>query len=229
MRVFLAGHEGSKFLLPASAWLTQKYLSGFDIWYLNFGERTLPNYISLDTHQHGGVASWSHYIARYLEQIEDPWVVFALDDYLLAGPPDLQAYQRLQEAITDRVVCARLCTSGEECYSPSERTISNGVVWVNHTAIYSVTTQYCLWERRFLTDLLGRVRTPWEFEIEGSKHLNWSGKCTIGTEIPMLEYPYNSALSGKWPGRVKVVGNPQADIQELVDKGYLKHEMLIYG
>lgn len=225
MKVILAGHEGSKFLLRASAHLTKKYLPVWlDVRYLNYGPKPDPLaafYVALDAEQKGGAESWAPYIRHYLGSLNDDFIVFALDDYLLAGPLQIDTFKLIaaRMAKDPSIVSGRLCQS--QCFSPSEYDVDEeGVLTLKPTAGYTATTQYCIWRREFLIDLLGRVKDPWQFEIAGSVYLNEAGKKTIGTVAPALHYGDASALSKKWSG-VSLAGLSVEDIDELKTFGYL--------
>ena len=202
MKVILVGHEGSRKILKASMYLTGKYLP-FETTYLNYG---------------GEISGWSEFIASHLRKLEDKKVIFALDDYLLSSPLDETLYEIL---LNQDVVCARLCDSS---FYP-KYVLKDGIMWISGQD-YTATTQYCIWDREFLIELLGQVKTPWEFEIEGSKYLNSKGKVVIGTVKPALEYPTSSCLSRSWNG-IKVSENNKEDIQYLVEHGYLNKDELI--
>lgn len=192
IKVILAGYEGSKKILSASSYLINKYLKGFDVYFLNYGDYNgqlfCGTYISLDTEQKDGTNSWSKYIADYLRRLEDEYIIFALDDYLLSNPVDLSDidYRGYD--------CVKLCSGSD----------------INDKE-YSCTTQYTIWKREFLIDVLEQVKTPWEFEIEGSKYINKLNKNII--LIPAMTYPDCSALSSKWEG-VRLIGN-ENDIEEI--------------
>ena len=231
MKVILAGHEGSKQILSASSYLLAKYLKGdFDVYFLNYGKfsgyLSIGKYVSLDEIQQGGNSAWSKYMADYLKTLTDEFIVFALDDYLLSGHINDSIYQTLVKKMIDddSVVCARLCTSS--FYKDYERiTFGYGLIVLTKDAEYSCTTQYCIWRREFLIELLGKVDTPWHFEIHGSWYLNESGKKVIGSKLPAMQYPDCSALSSKWPG-VRVIGNKGEDLNELLEAGYLNKETI---
>lgn len=183
MRCVLVGHPGSQHIVKASRYLTNKYLPGFDVVYLN---------------NVGRVMDWSNFIADYLTTLEDKHIIFALDDYLLSGPIDMDIFNKAVDKMSDEVVCIKLCKS-----TPEE-----------HEA-YPVTTQYCIWDREYLISLLRKINTPWEFEMVGSKLFD--KKVLLQT---CLDYPCNSSLSERWDG-IKTEGNNPEDIKFLKENGYL--------
>jgi hypothetical protein len=150
MKIILIGYPGSQKIVPASKYLTSKYLPGFDITYLNYK---------------GDINGWAQYVADFLEYLTDGKIIFALDDYLVCGPLDEKIYKEANSAvgtIDGRLVCVKLCECSEQEHEE-----------------YPSTTQYTIWDRLFLIKLLRQVSTPWQFEIEGSKIMKQIGVHTI--------------------------------------------------
>jgi hypothetical protein len=227
MKILLSGYEGSKFLLPASSYLINKYLGAdFDVRFLNYGKYTgklfCGRYEQLAPEQVNGAKDWAKDISAYLAKLEDEFIIFGLDDYLISAPLNIINYCLMLDLIEEskRIVCARLCISN--FYKVNEYSqYDDDVIILTELAQYSATTQYCIWRRDFLIELLSKVNTPWEFEIEGSKYLNQSGKKVIGLGVnPPMVYPDCSALSSKWQG-VRLCDNPKEDVEELVGAGLL--------
>lgn len=99
MKVILIGYPGSQVIVPASKYLTSKYLPGFDIIYLNY---------------EGRIEGWADYVADYLTGLKDRLIIFSLDDYLLADFIKMGKYKMAEMEMGDRVVCIKLCNSTEE-------------------------------------------------------------------------------------------------------------------
>lgn len=231
VNVVLAGHEGSKRILSASSYLIWSALpKGFSVKFLNFGEFTgklfTGEFVSLDREQEGGAWAWSRYISRYLNSIPGDFVIFGLDDYLLSGTLDQDVYEKIYRAMVKdpEIVCGRLCQS--DFYRPDQIfTRKDGLLELKGEPEYSCTTQWAIWRRSALIEVLAEVKDPWSFEIAGSVYMNASGLRVIGSKTPALVYPDESCLSSKWSG-VRVRGNPPGDVEQLVAGGYLKREEL---
>lgn len=231
MKVILAGHEGSKKILSASSYLIDKYLpKGFQLFFLNYGKFDGflfgGNYIALDVEQRGGATAWSQYLRRFLGTLSDEYVVFGLDDYLLSAPMNRKVFDTLFRAMVDdaEIVAARLCQS--DFYTERERIIhKDGLIELTPEAAYSVTTQWSIWRREVLMEVMATVLDPWSFEMAGSVYLNSTGWKVIGSRVPSLVYPDESCLSSKWQG-VRTRGTNPADIDEILRMGHLNREDL---
>lgn len=145
----------------------------------------------------GEIKEWAKYMATFLKYFTDSHLIFALDDYLLADQIGRDYFFALSRIGGD-VVCVKLCQS-----TPEEH------------AEYPVTTQYCVWDRKYLIELLEKVNTPWEFEIIGSKLFD---KKVL--HIPCLNYFTNSSISGRWEG-IRLDGLKPEDVKHLFDNGFL--------
>ena len=193
MRILLIGYPGSCKILKASKFLIDKYL---------------PSHFDISYHEYGGeIDGWATYVSTLLFSITDNHVILSLDDYLMAGPVDMEKYRVSEREIcgNENIVCVKLCKSTEQEHYE-----------------YPVTTQYCIWDREFLIGLLSQVKTPWEFEIEGSKifkshEKHFQRKSVLRT---CMNYYANSSISSKWPG-INFEGLSSEDIKILTTRGYI--------
>ena len=166
-KIILVGYPGSQFLVPASRYLTDKYLKDFEVHWLNWVD---------------DLKGWSTFVATYLAHLEDKNIIFALDDYLVSGF-NKEVYEKLAQKCKDDIVAVKLHDTTVE----------------EHIG-YPVTTQYTIWNREFLIDLLSQTTTPWDFEIRGSNIFSRLKVKSIASPVPAIEYNTSSALSGRWKG-----------------------------
>lgn len=171
MKIILVGYPGSQHIVPASKYLTNKYLPEFDVTYLNYT---------------GEINDWAKFVADYLETIEDDKIIFALDDYLVAGQMDMDIFDDLEDRL---LTCAKLCHATNQ-----------------ENNEYPVTTQYTLWYRPVLIDCLRSINTPWEFEA-----IKLGGTEIFGNALP---YYTNSCLSKRWNG-IDLTGLSEEDRKEV--------------
>lgn len=227
MKVLLAGYEGSKRIIPASSWLINKYLpEDFDVQFLNFGDFKgdlfRGQFVSLNDVQHGGADSWASYLAGYIEKLDDEYVIFGLDDYLLASKLNRRLFDRLLSHMAlNGFDCARLCISD---FYPEERRVKvdKDLFEIKGGTEYACTTQYCIWRREVLLAILRIIRNPWQFEIEGSMAIGW----VVCSYKPALTYPDTGSLSPSWGDKIRVQGNDKKDIEWLINKGYLEKDKI---
>ena len=183
MKIILVGYPGSQQIVPASKYLLEKYLPGFDLYFLNWiGEKS----------------GWSTFVASYLAQLDDKFIIFALDDYLISGSirEDIYKLALNQFERKDAVAVKLFRCSIEE-----------------HIG-YPVTTQYTIWNREFLINLLSKTTDPWDFEINGSKIFREMDVVSFRDDEVALEYNTSSCLSSRWSG-IRWDGLSQKDIEHI--------------
>lgn len=132
----------------------------------------------------GAGRNWSERLANALDNIDTPYVLLLLDDYLLSGEVDTSLVrQRLDEAKRADALNYRLCPDPPRA--------------VKNTA-YSISCKVGIWNRDFLRSLVARTGSAWEFERFGSfmfdesdpRPIMVSGKC---------EFPFVDAVhKGYW-------------------------------
>lgn len=164
-KVILVGYPGSQFLVPASKYLIERYMPGFDVIFLNY---------------EGDTEGWSRWIADYLKKLDDEYVIFSLDDYLISGPINKEAFE---EAVNMKMDSVKLCVNTLE----------------EHLG-YPITTQYTIWKREVLIRIMELTLDPWDFEVRGSKLFRELGYESAYMNPAPMQYNTSSALSSRWPG-----------------------------
>ncbi len=185
-KIILVGHPGSARIRIASEYLVKKYLPAFDVTFLNYK---------------GPIEGWGVYVAGYLEYLDDRKIVFALDDYLISGPINMDVFKGAYNSIGGALVCAKLC----ECSKAEHYE-------------YPCSTQYTIWDREFLISMLVKTLNPWKFEVMGSKILRSIGADTV--RVPCIPYFTNSSLSSRWEG-VRLDGLNEEDINYIKEHGLI--------
>jgi hypothetical protein len=235
MQVLLMGHKQSKLILSASAYLIAKYIGAdFNTTFANFGRNRSDlfgsEYFELGKFRMGGISQWSAECIKVVSQISDEFLIFGLDDYLLNYPIDMNSYSLLLNAMKNdaKIACAKMgFTPGWRKKDVSD--FGNGIYSLNENADYLATTQWGIWRKNVLLEVLKSVQTPWQFELEGTKTLRKLSQKIIGTYTPALIYPEASSLSSRHPGKINVLGNSMDDIENLSRLGLVKKTDLILG
>lgn len=152
-----------------------------------------PHYINWT----GDISGWSKFVGSYIANLKDEKVILTLDDYLVNGFHK-QQYEDLKSFVKDDVVCAKLHDTN-----------------ATEHADYPVTTQYTIWNREFLLDLLDLTTHPWNFEIHGSEIFKkFKVKSVFGN--PAILYNTSSALSNRWKG-VDWKGVKPIDLEQILN------------
>ena len=184
MKCVLVGYPGSRKIVNASKYLIAKYLpSHFKILHIDYD---------------GPIQFWSKHIIGFLSLLNDEYIIFSLDDYLIADYLDVDKYGDALGEIGGDVVSIKLCNSTKEEHEE-----------------YPVTTQWTIWDREYLISLLAKVQTPWGFEMDGSKLFD---KKTL--HRPCLEYFTNSSVSSRWEG-IRLDGLKNEDREYIIKNGLI--------
>lgn len=198
--------NASKHIIPAQKYLFDKYVN-LEPEYIDMGDKPLSD--------------WCQNVLIGLEHVWESEIIWGLDDYLPTGKCDLfKLYPVHTSLFRDDIEWDRLAI-GRGC-SRTKNTIDRGD-YVEYTdeSPYRVSCQFSLWQTDSLRKVLHQVNgTPWQFEKKGICK-------TFALKDPAFRWIEESALSGRWPGKVNVNGLPREDVDTLVKLRYIKREDLI--
>ena len=155
-------------------WLVKKNWKGFDRKVYLCTESKTFSYEGLDvecplTMPQG--STWSENLMVLLQQIEEEYVLFMLDDFWLKKPVDTERLQLYEKIIEEDKSIGFICLirqlePSEE--NPESKKYPELISYGRHTS-YRVTTQAGLWRRDYLISLLRKHESAWWFEMFGSK------------------------------------------------------------
>ncbi len=215
LKVILPGYEGTKKVLSANSYLVNKYLSNFNVFFLNYGEFNgklyCGQYISLDTEQFGGKKAWTKYTIKYLESIDDELVIFADGDFFITQPYNKVEYEKLLKDMESHKI--GFMSSGVD----SKR--------------FSRMASYIMWNRKFLLEVLknSKCNSIWRFESRGARYvesINKEKNIIAWREVVCYD-PHSSLAYRRNPGKVAVGGVSREDIEFLISAGHLNREELV--
>ena len=220
MKIILPGYNGSKCIIGPSSYLMKKYIPKmFDIYWLNYGEFKgnvhVGTYVQLDVFQFGGSMAWAQYLLDFINTLDDEFVILGLDDYFILELMNMDRYKKVLSLLKGPDVCGRLHMDKEYKYEDEKNP-------ERATDGYLVTAQFNIWRRSALAEILAKVNSPWQFEIDGSGYMRDETKYSvIGYDNkPALTYINHSVLSTKWDG-INYEGLSSEDFREMRNYGYL--------
>ncbi len=140
--------------------------------------------------------TWCAMLVEALDQIDTPYVMMLMNDYLLAGPVDTPgALRRLGQAKSLGAANLRLMPNppGRTPFgAPEERLLE-----FPKNVAYSVSCQVGFWDREYLRGIASRNGSAWEFERFGSFMLSGETRPLLVT--PAKEFPFVDAVhKGYW-------------------------------
>jgi len=196
------------------------------------------NFVSMDSEQVGGAKSWSKYILRHLEQIDDEEVLFTLEDFFPTKEPNTNILQEVLSLMKKNKSIGRFdLTYDSYCHGDSIKIGSMcnlDLMIKTKYSDYSVSTQPSIWNKKFLIDILSNTTSPWDFEINGtilSKKMKYEvlsfGDSTF-KNFPTY-WIHKGAVSRKCPGKINILGLDFDTIREMVGLGFFEESDLVWG
>ena len=138
--------------------------------------------------------TWCEMLGEALEQIDSPYVLMLMNDYLLSEPVNTERFLlRLNEAKRYDSASLRLnpLPPGENIVDGSD------LLEMPKNTAYCVTCQASIWNREFLLGLAHRNKSAWEFERYGSFMVGNEPRPLLVTQTK--EFPFVDAVhKGYW-------------------------------
>lgn len=205
--------DATQHIVPAQKWLFEKYAPEIEVEYLNVGNESIN--------------TWGSNVERRLP--DEDLIVLGLDDYL---PISYLNTKELKKAI-DIVKNTDVERFELSWTSPRNKDLKYDLFHsidctmipyyrYGTESIYSVSCQFSIWKTRILREVLLASTTPWDFE----KNHRVRAACFSEPPFRWIE---ESALSGRHPGKINVLGLRPDDVDELVNIGFIDKTKIQYG
>lgn len=197
--------SNSRHIVPAQKHLFAKYAPEAQLNYLDVEDEP--------------VETWGQNVIKRLP--DEEFIVFGLDDYL---PIDHLHMERLKDAF--RILFLHKYDRFELGWGASRKPgfIDNGDhLQYGESTPYSVSCQFSIWRTESLRKILMRTTTPWNFEV---KHT-----CIAACHRDPVAFRWieESALSGRHPGKINVLGLRPVDVEEMISLKLIDGSRIQYG
>ena len=116
-------------------------------------------------------STWSARLLTLLDQIDDEFILFMLDDFWLKTQVDVDRLMRYEKIMMDNSNIGFICLIHQldpSVDNPVSSIYPDLIVYGQNTP-YRVTTQAGLWHKDYLRSLLRKYESAWWFEMFGSK------------------------------------------------------------
>lgn len=245
MKIILVGYPGSKKIIPISSYLLSKYTQNyFDIHFLNYGGYDNDifgcEYIELSKYQKK-VGDWGKDILKYLKKLNDKFIIFSLDDYLISTWVDIKFFDQFFHSTIKNIDFLNIklgltpaLTRQNDCLQSD---VSKNLLKLKKNVNYQFTTQYAIWNRSKLIKIMENYMnpflfwkknlSPWDFELKLSKKSNLNNENLFCLKSPNFIYYEGSGLSSRNPDKICVNGLRIEDLNYLISKNYLIENDLI--
>jgi hypothetical protein len=149
--------------------------------------------------------TWSECLARSLDAISTPYILYLQEDYFLEGPvnqPLIESFAEVMRAGNADVIRILEC-GGEDAWRPTH----NPLLWeVDQQAKYRISMQAALWRKTTLRSHIRLHESPWQLEVFGSARARRKKEKVLcvnrdlfskaGTEV--FPYQPTGVVTGKW-------------------------------
>lgn len=237
---YIITSDHTSFILPVTAYLLNKYW-GSDQHFKILGNNKpiveLPsNFEFIKIKSDNNIQLWSTYIANYLKNNEsNEHVMITLDDYFPNQKLDLNIYNDLVELAKNNSKIGRINVGYFNYNRISQVNIITdkpeyNLFYLRQNVPYRLTCQTSLWNKSYLERYFSNNFTPWDLELKGSDMANNDGFHIAGTYKKFaFDWIQESALSGRHPGKINVLGLPIEDIKYLTESHMINKLSAQYG
>jgi len=238
--IYIATSDKTQFILKLSSKIWNRRI-GFDCKVLGYNWPEVPlnlppnfEFIRLADDQ-GGAVNWGHFLRKYLETIDDEYIIFLLDDYLVKAwhQENFDKGFEIMKADKD-IVRYELNDFSKFSLLPPNGGFRDegGVIYLNRNASYRVSCQPAVWRVDWLLKSLSDGYTPQLFEVKGSKARANDGKDVISVNYkPAMEWGRQSCWSNTdhifWKGKLNRTGT-HPDDQDLIEDFAKLHSLQIH-
>jgi len=244
-KIYIYTCDKNLFLLNACITMINKYYNPNPlIVILGFSDPKLvyKNVIFNSLGKSQDINKWSKYLYDYFINIEEKFILTLFEDMFPIDEVNVNGIDKILKYMekNDDIGYCTLCNQPSFGRDKSEEIIINDdnlfLFKRPKNCNSKINLQVNLWNKNYFLKYLSHHKTPWKFEIELSKIAKNDNFHTLSTSHYYIKTPcvfpsqINTALSqNHWLGKISVVGIRFNDIEELIRKGFLDKNKLIYG
>lgn len=177
------------YLIEANIISLERYFpSEIQITILGYSEPSfkLPNnvkFISLGKDR--GPRLWSTDLSDYFKSIDDEFFIYLNDDGVLVQKVEIEELKKIYNKLDSKV--GRISLT-HDLFSRPYNHLNNMFIESSQNADYRCSTQYSIWNRKYLLKYLEPGLTPWQFEINQSKKAKNDGYKILGLKNPIFHF-----------------------------------------
>lgn len=153
--------------------------------------------------------TWSQCLARSLDAIDTPYILYLQEDYFLEAPVQAWLIAKFVDTLkaNDADVIRIMECGGSGPWQPT----ANPLLWsVDQHAQYRIALQAALWRKSVLRQHLRLHESPWQLEVFGSararrkqdKVLCVNREMFSTPEAEIFPYQPTGVISGKWERKI---------------------------
>ncbi len=189
MKICVLTNNNHLWLLLGFQYLWNKYC-GLPVTIYGFDSpnNLFPNFEFKSLGKQLPAEKWSDGLLMMLDDIEDDYFIFMLEDYWLYEQVNNEAVSTLVNSLLGHD-CLRLDLSGnraayKQCFKTGDLARYD-IVETPIDTPYQMSFQAAIWHKENLREILRSGEGPWQSEIEGSKRVT---KRVLGTKPAVIKY-----------------------------------------
>ncbi len=204
--------DQDKIIVPVQKWLFDKYAPEITVEYINVEKEDIN--------------TWGLNVLKRLPNNE--FIVFGLADFLPINKLNIGEFNKAIRLISntdiDRFELSWSAPRGRGLINKFYEDEDGIIQYLEYglETNYSSSVQFSIWRTSSLRKVLSKSTTPWNFEK------NHRVKAACFSEPP-FRWIEESALSGRHPGKINVLGLRPDDIEELIEIGFIDRSKIQYG
>tara|TARA_B100000989_G_scaffold298905_1_gene290918 strand:- start:15788 stop:16600 length:813 start_codon:yes stop_codon:yes gene_type:complete len=227
--IYIATCDKNNFILKYNIYFFEKYCGKkFKLVILGFRKPNIKfkkniKFKSLGKRQIGGVKKWSNYLIKFFKKINDNYIIFGLDDFLIVRPVDIKVFEQSINLLNPEI--GRIDLQPMQ-YARQKKLFNfynkkNGIKFYElrknflFQNTYGISAAFSIWDRSWFLKYLKKDMTPWEWEIKGSKNVRFDKKKIICSWNRYAFKKVEMLSDNVWPGYLNINGIRKKDIFNL--------------
>jgi hypothetical protein len=198
----------------------------------------LPNnytYHSMSSTQQGGVNNWSTYLRQYFEWIDDEYILWGIDDHIIADDVDQDILTHAVKLMNEDKTIGRFGLHrgiSQREHIVVDKTDNYDIIELTQCEspgapfAFRIDCNFALWRKSYLLKYLQPNWTPWQFEVDGSKMARNDGWRILSTarKYGIMKVEGKRGFS---PGKVNLLGVKLEDVLNLIDTKLVEKSSIV--
>jgi len=179
MNIYIPTCNSRIYLVEALLYSLKKYWYNFDnskftIVGYNEPQFTLPDNVTFKSlGSDDNVKNWASDLKSYFDSIDDEYFVYMNDDCPIVDHIDTQIFDFFLDIINENTdsKIGRICLTAdltEHAHKVVQEYDDFELIEKTQESEYRLSTQFSIWNKKYLTMYMRKNMTPWEYELQNS-------------------------------------------------------------
>lgn len=248
LNVYIITSDKTYHILDISLYFWNKYMpyNNKIVLGFNHGKEYCDKYqnikfLSIGNNQ--DINKFTHYLFNYLQNISDNYIILSLDDFFPLSPIKNDLLNLVYSKMKNNNKFIK-CVLNSSYYTENNDIVIDELICSNNNN-YKLSLQLSLWEKNYLLNYLKIPLSPWNFEHYITNDFSYyvikstnihhdyifkNNNIIINNFQPnyIIQTNPSSHLSSPY-NHINLLGLSFNDINELINKGKIKEEIICFG